>query len=1109
MLDLIDHLEPSPKRERDKYICPVCGGHNLSVAKSGKFQCFSSDCDTKEIFKAALAIAGIEGDRTNYDREREQRRLEREQADRERIAQLPSLARRHAEISAKLKQGYTAKHLALLLDRGFTREQIDWHGFYSSFGAIGCVVRSLDRRCVSVLRRMDEKIDGTRYLWLKEFSKLPAESVAPDQLPIAVALPCKQDIEPGVVYVTESSAIKVSLASERLKGLTIGVGGCSGSLDRIRTQIEAIAPQIRAKYGLTTIEWRILPDAGYRVNPGVNSAVNSLIRILSPLGRVMMGDWSQGENKAVGDIDEISQEVLASIAWHEAIEQPPIRPCDLRINQRYLDPSVASLLPRSGIVAIESPKGSGKSKAIAKPIIDSFKSQGKRILSIVPYVGLGTEQCEKFGLMWHEYIGHERGLMQDLTCAVTWDSLAKLTQDYCQSKPFDLVIIDEARTGLNHAHTGNTDLAKGGNRAKALAALQRLCSGAEMVLALDADNLDLEVGYLSKLAPGHPKFIALNEALPEPKSLTFWENRKEVINELLAAASGERIVIFTDSQALGEQLDLTLSEGNPHNKIVRIDRKTSGDPIIREALKDLDGFLSAENATLIYSPTINCGVSIEGDHFDRGFAFSHGVLDAPAFRQGMARYRRDIPWDIYASDANYLTQNPGLTPADVMANLKGKNEFSGDILDLALEAARAKFYDDPHATPSDVIEELNRIYDQGRWESADLTMWAECVARSNRSRATNARTLISELRVLEGAKVSQRKKAEATPDDDPLDLAREEIIDADTDAMLSGLGEPIEPAMKVLANPKATHTEILKARGTMLDSDLPGFKIDRDFLRDRIVTDRGWLARTKLRWLAENPGIAADLDARTLASRAEKGTISPQDLRLASARAELIRELDLLGWARPGRQFHADSPDLQAWLKQAKKINTRIKRCFGVSVAGKGAERWPTRPMRDLLRAIGVKVVTSKSDGKAIATVKSDPIQRQVIEALSRKWQADHQGEIIPKSSEKMTRQKHEAKIAETPTVQAIDTGTCNPVILKQNWLQVPAQITPETPLSIAPKTHPTQTPIAVPIAAPIAAPIAHQTHPTPNMTAHEITRALLEQARAAWLASFEAVPLG
>ncbi|MTF40339.1 DUF3987 domain-containing protein [Cyanobacterium aponinum] len=53
--DYIEYLTPSPKKEKNKYICPVCSGHNLSIAKnSPKYDCYNCG-DTNGIAKTLLA----------------------------------------------------------------------------------------------------------------------------------------------------------------------------------------------------------------------------------------------------------------------------------------------------------------------------------------------------------------------------------------------------------------------------------------------------------------------------------------------------------------------------------------------------------------------------------------------------------------------------------------------------------------------------------------------------------------------------------------------------------------------------------------------------------------------------------------------------------------------------------------------------------------------------------------------------------------------------------------------------------------------------------------------------------------------------------------------
>jgi hypothetical protein len=1078
MIDLIDHLEPSPKRERDKYICPVCGGHNLSIAKSGKYQCFGAGCDTKEIFKATLAIAGIEGNREDYDREREQRRLEREQADRERIAKLPSLARRDFEISRKLKLGYSGKHLQLLIERGFTRDQIDWHGFYSSHGAIGCAVRDLDRRCVSVVRRMDEKRDGTRYLWSKEYSKLPAESVAPDQLPIAVATPYGRDIEPGVVCVCESSAIKVNLASERLKALTIGVGGSSGSLDRIRSQIEAIAPQIKAKYGWDEIEWRILPDAGYRVNPGVNEAVNSLVDILTPFGTVTIGDWGQGFDKAVGDIDEIDPDRLKTIQWLLAEKHKLSAPADARINQRYLDPSIAGLrpaglIPRDGFVFFQSPKKSGKSKALLTPIIKQHEF--KRVLSVVQTVGLGQEQAAKFGLQAHDSVTFERArLPGKLHVWTTIDSAAKLLRSMQGCELFDLIILDECRSDIEHLHTAKTDIGKNCNRAKGIEAVEIFVREAELVIAADADDMTDEREWLTKADPTKSVFTIINDAMPEPITYRSWGNRQALETQVIEVATNtrDRILVFADSQKQCEALHIEIERLNPNRKILRIDKKL--DPKLRAEIMVNPERWMVENGidTLIYSPSIVCGVSFEMGLFQHHFAFACGVIEPTKFRQGLARDRLATQWDIWAKEESYLSDHAGVNPNEVIANLKAKNEFGATIREHAIELATERVSEDGYADIDDVLAELNRMQEQGWDKDRDLMYFAKCVARSNLARANNKLILFHELREIEGATIVEHQAD--SPEDDPLELAKDEITENDTDLTLEGVQsllelapedvkQTVESARATLNDRNATHDDFMKARGVILKDDLPGFNIDRDFIADKVIGDRQWLGRARLRWLMENPNIARTKDARSIAFLASTGKASPQDLKLWESRIKLLAVMGIPNWIDHTESFAIGHPDVTEFAAIAKKHAKQLREIFGVTHQPKR----PIATLSKLLTQIGVKLTSKKTNGtRSYRLAQEDPAQREIITALGRKWDAD-QLEIEAKKAEenreKMARKNKNAKMAETLTVYQKRQGHDPQIYYKQIGGDVPVQNAPVSPAHTNPISPPTPTPISSP----------------------------------------------
>jgi predicted P-loop ATPase len=57
--DIREHLDKlEPGKEKNKFVCPVCGGHNLGVdPKTGKYRCFTSECASTDIREAIRPLA--------------------------------------------------------------------------------------------------------------------------------------------------------------------------------------------------------------------------------------------------------------------------------------------------------------------------------------------------------------------------------------------------------------------------------------------------------------------------------------------------------------------------------------------------------------------------------------------------------------------------------------------------------------------------------------------------------------------------------------------------------------------------------------------------------------------------------------------------------------------------------------------------------------------------------------------------------------------------------------------------------------------------------------------------------------------------------------------
>jgi len=342
--DYIDYLEP--KRGRHRYECPACGDGTVWIdPKSGKY---GSNCECHEkritngngtinaVLKATKQLAGVWVDLDDAQRSRaemeeirraaQKRHQQREQEERQRLASFPSLAERQALIEPALTLPLSDRDRQKLRDRGFTDAAIDHHQFYSGADGIVGFVRDIDGKFTARFKRLHNPRGG-KYLPVSNRAvggddyglNLPADHYAAGDLPLSHVVPTQwHDRE--TLYIVESSIIKCQLAAELFGAFVLGHGGAGGRLDRCAKQIEAAIE----RHGFKRV--RLLPDAGWEINKGIAASVRSLVAICSELLPTSIGDWGQARDKAIGSIDDIDADRLASIQWRPGAELLPADP---------------------------------------------------------------------------------------------------------------------------------------------------------------------------------------------------------------------------------------------------------------------------------------------------------------------------------------------------------------------------------------------------------------------------------------------------------------------------------------------------------------------------------------------------------------------------------------------------------------------------------------------------------------------------------------------------------------------------------------------------------------------------------------------------------------
>ncbi|MGE5655065.1 MAG: plasmid replication protein, CyRepA1 family [Actinomycetota bacterium] len=666
-------------------------------------------------------------------------------------------------------------------------------------------------------------------------------------------------------------------------------------------------------------------------------------------------------------------------------------PPDLELNEEFFPDNIWQQIPTSGIVNILSRKGSGKSKAIIKPVISRLKSEGKRILSITPRVILGMEQCEKFDILWIDELGQsQKAQLTQKAGACCFDSLWKIFNQH-----WDVVILDEVRMGLKHLATANTAIAhRRPQILKGFAELvYRVTANGGLVLLADADLTDVEINYVKALAhPNTPIFTLLNHHKGARKFVDFYTGSKDSVHSEIFALIERSIdpetgelypsehpdfspfVVTADSQIELEAIERRLLTLYPclKNKIIRIDRKTSEEDWAKYFVAKIDSSIaSAKPLIFLYSPSMGVGVSAELDYFKHCFALNFGVLEPCEFRQQLVRFRTTKNFTIWSADKGNFSDGsrsplPEVVGREIVTNAKENSQQS--VLDLAVELAKQEAAESYGTVEIDAFfATLQKLWTGKSWNNPHLTLQSEIQARANYAKPQNAVQLAQELIDCDNFEINFCAGESDKEIREAIFENKEQIKREKAELLAKGANSPMtaEEAREIKQNSKSKERERTLADGALFREFLPGVNLDADFIFKYKVGDRHWISSQFLYWLATHPEECKALDARKWKSHIFKwsqGDIYLPDLKLKVGQAKLIRDLGILELIDSGVDYRGDSPLVQVILDSARKHRGRVKRQLGLLVPD--ADRQGIRFIGQLLEKVGVCQKQTRSDGK-------------------------------------------------------------------------------------------------------------------------------------------------
>lgn len=392
------------------------------------------------------------------------------------------------------------------------------------------------------------------------------------------------------------------------------------------------------------------------------------------------------------------------------LSRPLKSPIARSVNAPDLSSLTRETFPQEGIVAIVSPKGTGKTK-----LLRSLVELSPKVLSATFRIALGRNLANRVGLDWRGDLDKVNGTFitgsgYTLRVGFCVDSL--LAIDPQQFRGCDL-IIDEVVQVVRHLLTSST-CAKDGKRPALLARFRELLEVANRVLIADADLNDAVLNYLQTLrGDGKLPFLVRNDYQPDGFPVTFLEapDRTAITQKLIDAIeslpTGQVIFVATDSKATSQAIAKILDRTRPEKRVLVINSETSSGQIEREFIEQPDRVLAQGLFdVVISSPSMATGVSIEIQGVIREvFGIFTGVAGTDAdLAQALSRVREPVPRLVWCTHtgSNFSKVSRATHRLEVKKHLFHSTAAMVRLIranlreDTALDVDRYSWKDDPH-----------------------------------------------------------------------------------------------------------------------------------------------------------------------------------------------------------------------------------------------------------------------------------------------------------------------------------------------------------------------------------------------------------------------------
>ncbi|WP_088891268.1 plasmid replication protein, CyRepA1 family [Leptolyngbya ohadii] len=603
---------------------------------------------------------------------------------------------------------------------------------------------------------------------------------------------------------------------------------------------------------------------------------------------------------------------------------PPIddRPADLEL---------------SGVIGILSDMGTGKTELLAQ-IKQAYPKA--RILNLGHRVALLRNLANRIGTAIYSDYGWN--MWREQWLSLTADSLYKLKTEGNQ---YDFIFLDEVEQFIYHLLCSDTCKE---HRHEILQALKHFIYSAKCIILSDAHLSDLSLQFILAMRPdpNEQPFIIQNNYCNGGRDVFWYEGNDRsgiVQNVKQALYAGDKVIVACDGLEFSKDLYEMLQTLFPEKVIECINSHNSGESRAKALLEKINEQVVHLDC-LIYSPSINTGISIDVEHFDCVFGvFIGGTLAATDCLQALNRYRPKINWHVWVGDKPIGGYRP-INPERVKANKQKENDLCGFLLGIV------------PGTGERIVQ------DEFAWNA-----WAHLTARRNES-LNNLRADVrywlevqGHTLIPTGDTVSEMAKAE-------LKFARETNEAVRRRGILQAERITATEARQLEAKERPTLQDyyqlerhrIEKSWGREIDEHLialdnRGRTIAQFAILESLLEPAASVQVINGRRFFFPPDLIAERD------QLERDKFHPLDWRNYSVAWAMRVELGLPELLNPEREFRNDDPDLIALAKKAQQNALTIKEFLGITIRTNAT---PIQVLQQLFEQAGIDLKCDRRKGR-------------------------------------------------------------------------------------------------------------------------------------------------